>query len=521
MNRNAFAVMGSYSYWGRVILSIKPLLFVTPIVFALGSCSGGSGGNGTDTTAPTTISVAPADGATDVALDSVVTATFDEDMLATTVNGASFTLTGNTAAGGVVTFDSQTNVASFTPDRALGRLTTYTATLTTDIADLAGNALASDHNWSFTTADASFSDPGGVLDPSFAVGGVYTDPAAGHPGTTLGLQSSDKIILGGSDGAEWTVIRLGIDGSLDSTFGASGEATVITTQPLRSMCIGADDSILLVSPQEAYKLDIDGNLDATFGVAGRYAFTGWSVHGAVQDSVGSYWFGGHAGVTMSIENVTAGGVLIASYSPMVGSVQVYGMDIDDSDNLYPVGVVDASGWKGMVAKVTPAGVLDPVFGTGSQGWVALAGPGDIPDTKRGVVFDDGSVVVSGVLDASKDMFMAKVDSAGVLDTTFGIDGNGYVQGGYGGTVVNFWFQGWGLEQLENGKILVSGTDADDGTVAKYSADGILDTGFGTNGIFRIDIGGLTDIVECFAVNVDGTFIITGHSDDGVYGAKIH
>ncbi|MCP4332867.1 MAG: hypothetical protein GY785_09455 [Gammaproteobacteria bacterium] len=86
--------------------------------------------------------------------------------------------------------------------------------------------------------------------------------------------------------------------------------------------------------------------------------------------------------------------------------------------------------------------------------------------------------------------------------------------------MNYWFQGWDIEQLENGKIIVAGTDADDGTVAKYSADGILDTGFGTNGVFYIDIDGTTDIVEDFVVNVDGTIVVTGYSDEGVYVAKI-
>ncbi len=498
------------------ISSIKLRFFAASLVIALASCDG----NGGDILAPTVSSVSPPNGAVDIARNSVITATFDETLLATTVNSTSFTLTGNNAVGGVVTFDSLTNVASFAPDSELDRFTTYTATLTTDVTDLSGIALTADYSWSFTTADVPFSDPIGVLDPSFAGTGVYADPLAGYPGTCLGLQSSDKIILGGSDGVEWTVIRLDVDGSLDTTFGTNGVTKVTTTQPLRSLCISSDNRILLVSPGEASRLDIDGALDTTFGVAGNYAFTGWAVNGAVLDSAGNYWFGGHAGTTMRIEKVTAAGALIATYTPMVDSAQVYGMDIDDSDNIYPVGIVNDGGWKGMVAKVNPSGVLDPVFGTGSQGWLSLAGPGDIPDTKRGAVFSDGSIVVSGVLDTSKDLFMAKVDAAGVLDTTFGVDGNGYVQAGYGGTAVNFWFQGWAIEQLDNGKIIVAGTDTDDGSVAKYSAGGIIDTGFGTNGVFYIDIDGTTDIVEAFAVNADGTIVVTGYSDEGLYAAKI-
>ncbi|MCP4166817.1 MAG: hypothetical protein GY759_13120, partial [Chloroflexi bacterium] len=200
------------------MLWTKPRLFAATLVIAMASC----GGNGTDVVAPTISSVSPPNGAVGIARNSVITATFDEDLLPASVNSTSFTLTGNSAEGGVVAFDSLTNVASFTPDSELDRLTTYTATLTTDVTDLSGNALAVGYSWSFTTADASFSDPVGVLDPSFAATGVYADPLAGYSASCLGLQSSDKIILGGSDGLEWTVIRLDADGTLDTTFGTNG-----------------------------------------------------------------------------------------------------------------------------------------------------------------------------------------------------------------------------------------------------------------------------------------------------------
>ncbi|MCP4275875.1 MAG: DUF5011 domain-containing protein, partial [Gammaproteobacteria bacterium] len=117
-----------------------------------------------DTTAPTVSSVTPVDGVTDVARDSVITATFGEDLFATTVDGTSFTLSGNSAAAGVVTFDGSTNVASFTPDSELDLLTAYTATLTTDITDLSGNALASNYSWSFTSADGAWGTEAALIE---------------------------------------------------------------------------------------------------------------------------------------------------------------------------------------------------------------------------------------------------------------------------------------------------------------------------------------------------------------------
>src|SRR5207249_954645 len=63
---------------------------------------------------------------------------------------ASLTLKqGTTAVAGTVTYAGVT--ATFTPASALAPLTAYTATVTTGARDLAGNALAIDFSWSFTT----------------------------------------------------------------------------------------------------------------------------------------------------------------------------------------------------------------------------------------------------------------------------------------------------------------------------------------------------------------------------------
>jgi hypothetical protein len=109
-----------------------------------------------DTAAPTVSSTSPLNSATSVARDSAITATFDEDMFATTVDASSFTLDKSGNINGTVTFEANTNVATFTSDSELAILSTYTATLSTDITDLSGNPLVNDYNWSFTTAEGSW-----------------------------------------------------------------------------------------------------------------------------------------------------------------------------------------------------------------------------------------------------------------------------------------------------------------------------------------------------------------------------
>jgi len=99
---------------------------------------------------PTVSSTIPANLATGVAINSTVTATFSEAMGSLTVTTATFTLKqGTTPVLGAVTYAGVT--ATFTPSSNLAASTVYTATITTGAKDLAGNALASNKVWSFTT----------------------------------------------------------------------------------------------------------------------------------------------------------------------------------------------------------------------------------------------------------------------------------------------------------------------------------------------------------------------------------
>jgi Bacterial Ig-like domain len=125
----------------------------------------GTGAN-TDVTAPTAISTNPA-GAS-VAIASSINVALSEPMDPATITTANFLVTGPGSAPvrGTVTFDAVTNTAIFTrhnhfltpatcdltPASDLDPNTSYTATLTTGARDLAGNALASDLVWTFTTA---------------------------------------------------------------------------------------------------------------------------------------------------------------------------------------------------------------------------------------------------------------------------------------------------------------------------------------------------------------------------------
>ena len=106
-----------------------------------------------DTTPPTVAETTPAAEATGVGIATTVEILFSEPMNETTLTTTTLILEqGETAINGTVSYDGDTFVATFTPDASLAYGTLYTFTVTTGAEDAAGNGLAVDHVFSFTTA---------------------------------------------------------------------------------------------------------------------------------------------------------------------------------------------------------------------------------------------------------------------------------------------------------------------------------------------------------------------------------
>jgi fibronectin type 3 domain-containing protein len=109
-----------------------------------------------DITPPTITSKTPANGASGVNVGSSVTATFSELMNSGTITPSNFQLkdASNASVPVNVSYDPATNIATLSPQTALQYGATYTATVkggSGGVSDFAGNALASDVSWSFTT----------------------------------------------------------------------------------------------------------------------------------------------------------------------------------------------------------------------------------------------------------------------------------------------------------------------------------------------------------------------------------
>lgn len=116
----------------------------------------------TDTTAPSISAVSPSNGATNVSTSTSIAATFSEALDSATINSNTFVLqdANNALVPATVSYNTATRTATLQPSNLLATGATYRATVrggTTQprVQDLAGNALATNSTWSFTTAAAA------------------------------------------------------------------------------------------------------------------------------------------------------------------------------------------------------------------------------------------------------------------------------------------------------------------------------------------------------------------------------
>ena len=160
-----------------------------------------------------------------------------------------------------------------------------------------------------------------------------------------------------------------------------------------------------------------------------------------------------------------------------------------------------------LSRFTAAGAPDPTFGSGGEATVMFSG--SIFDQARGVaVQPDGRIVVAGHTRA--DFALERHLADGSMDLDFGT----------GGAVITDFTagidQGQAVLIQPDGKIVVAGhassgppVPANLFAVARYTASGNLDTGFGDGGKVTTRIAGGSDLGKAALLQPDGKIVVTG------------
>lgn len=152
-----------------------------------------------DTTPPTVLSTVPVANATDVAVNSTVTATFSEPMDPATISASTFSLTptGGSAIAASFAYDGATRTARLTPSTTLAAATTYSALIasgSSGVHDVAGNGMALDSAWTFTTSSAPPPPTGTITRESTATTVNATATSTVLVNAPVGVVAGDVLV---------------------------------------------------------------------------------------------------------------------------------------------------------------------------------------------------------------------------------------------------------------------------------------------------------------------------------------
>jgi uncharacterized delta-60 repeat protein len=304
------------------------------------------------------------------------------------------------------------------------------------------------------------------------------------------IQSDGKILIAGYG---LRIARFNTNGTLDTSFANSGYTLSygnnVSLNYIKQIIITPTNKILVVGAIYTNKWYLylaqyneNGTLDTTFGVGGRKNI-----------DVGP-------SITM-----TVGNAIYTSDNKIFIATTSYFSDGDFN-----------------ITKCNKFGELETAFG--GTGIITYDGMGYDQGGKI-TLRSDGKLLLSGNSNVNpangtyKQYVQMLINSDGTLDTTFGTSGKVLTNLATNNTqVINDMYLLTDNSILVTGSIVITNSTIYDGFVAKFNANGTLDTSFGTNGISQVfftDTDGsqaITDMVNKITVQNDGKIIIAGFSN---------
>jgi uncharacterized delta-60 repeat protein len=370
----------------------------------------------------------------------------------------------------------------------------------------------------------------GDLDPTFGSGGiVVTSFEFFSEILAVAIQPDGKILVGGETGAPGALLaRYNPDGSPDLAFQFEPPARAVT-----DLALQPDGRILAVGAELGGTFDLDVVLigveadgDPDFGartdVSGDQSTDDQAFAIAVQpDGMilvgGSTTLGGGGALVIRYDPIGrldlgfgTGGIVVTEIAQ--DGVRVEDLVLQPDGKIVAVVAVPAGEFSGppltafVLIRYNPDGSLDPGFGAGGIASVSLGNPAT---AAAGVLQPDGRIVVAGtvVVGGVNTMAVARYNADGSLDSTFAGDGLALLDGVEG--------VGSDITLLADGRILIAGTglgsDANDFVLARFLGNGSLDASFGTAGRVLTDFPGNSSQEElnAIALQPDGKIVATG------------
>jgi uncharacterized delta-60 repeat protein len=403
------------------------------------------------------------------------------------VVGETNTVNGSRYDYGVVRYNTDGSLdASFDGDGKLTAQFNANNSIPTDIVVQSdGNFIVVGRsNWATVDFGAMRFNPNGTLDTTWGAGKINLDlfNNTDDEGRAVARQADGKLIVVGRylNGPNFAiaVARYNANGTIDTTFGSSGKTTtqINSTYP------------------QAVALQTDGKI-----VVAGYNYTGsgsdfllvrYNTNGTLDTA-----FDGDG---LAILNVTV-------------NDRIYGMALQPDGKIVAVGALENATDDFVVLRYNTDGTLDTSFDGDGRVSTGIAST-DLANCVA--IQPDGKILAAGLASPSaNDFAIARYNANGSLDTSFDGDGIAVAAIGSGTDVIH------AMALQPDGKIVVAGranggVSADDFALARYNANGSLDTSFDVDGKLTTSFSNSNDRAFGLAIQPDGKILASGHAYNG-------
>jgi uncharacterized delta-60 repeat protein len=354
-----------------------------------------------------------------------------------------------------------------------------------------GSGTITGANVSNIVVDCATPLPNGSLDATFGNGGkvatgIAFAPAVSGAPVAMALQADGRVLLLGG----LKLLRYNSDGSADTAFGTAGAVTVpfsgsvFDAATATDVAVQVDGKLVVVgfthvNNQDDFALarfNANGTLDTSFGSAGKLSTD----------------FFGNTDQARRVRIQPDGKIVVAGLAT-TGSGVTANTDF-------------------AVARYNPDGSLDTTFGSGGKVNTNIAGK---YDSALGMALQgDGKIVLAGRVGVDggldPDFGVARYDASGNLDASFGAGGIVRTDFGLGN-----WEEAADVAVQGDGRILVTGRvrigAAFTFALARLNGDGTADAGFGTAGLATTAVTSQSDVAKALLIQADGKIVVVGQS----------
>ncbi len=365
----------------------------------------------------------------------------------------------------------------------------------------------------------------------------------------IAIQADNKIVVVGSthpldNNNDFFIARFNANGTADTTFGIANNGVVtlnvivggVSGQDFAyTVCIQGDGQILVGGTSEAAgvvaRYNTDGTLDASFGVNGviRYSTHFFNQIRTISPYTGErYLLGGGTSGQFDVGIMSSDGTLDLTFAvdgetrtEVVGEQDaVRSLAFQPADS--KIIAVGAGNNAFTLIRYNTDGTLDTNFGAGGSGIVQMNFHTDSTEDANSMVLQpDGKILVGGSsTDVGRHFALARYNPDGTFDATFNGDGHTEAQFQAGANLATSEIYDIALQA--DGKIVgvgyseVGPSGANWFSLARFNANGTLDTDFGTDGKVAFPLNSQTGYANAVALQSDAGndwIVIAGNTGD--------